>query len=96
MERDKQKKPTDCQLDFLMTTKNKSNKNACPMQSGSRLQRFESAGCEATASEASVGGTNKKSQLISVGLFVGTSKRTRTADFAVRGRRLNRLTIEAC
>ena len=41
-------------------------------------------------------GANKKSQLISVGLFVGTSKRTRTADFAVRGRRLNRLTIEAC
>lgn len=35
-----------------------------------RLQRFEFAGCEATASEASVGGTNKKSQLISVGLFV--------------------------
>ena len=39
------------------------------MQSGSRLQRFEFAGCGATASEASVGGTNKKSQLISVGLF---------------------------
>ena len=66
----------------------------CDAVDDRRLQRFESARSGAEDVRSTLEVPTKKPTDFSWQI-VGTSKRTRTADFAVRGRRLNRLTIEA-
>ena len=64
------------QLGFVMITKNKSNKNACPMQSAKATPEVRVRELRSNSERSEWRGTNKKSQLPTV-------DKHRNASFAV-------------